>query len=103
MAAVVGLLVIFSFYVRAVAPKMEMIDSATTAPEVTIDLANEIPKGLKEARADGRKTEDEKNAMLEEAIRKGALDEVRAFLEKEKEEAKATLEKEKKEGETVEL
>jgi hypothetical protein len=68
------------------------------------DMANnkKIPS---DSEAKTRYTDEEKNALLEEAIRNGALDRARAILDEEKKErgaVKAILE-EKKVGETEEL
>jgi hypothetical protein len=114
VALLVGLMALFSFYVDAMPPKMKTTKTARKTTKTTktarkTPIANSVPEGLKDVLDEEAKktdaTDDEKNAMLEEAIRNGALDKAKAILDEENKEQEAAkaIPEEKKEGETEEL
>lgn len=76
--------------------------SRTQAAPLEEDMAKNMKSDYEEKTL---YTDEEKNALLEEAIRNGALDKARAILDKERKEQEAVkpISEEKKGGETEEL
>jgi hypothetical protein len=105
VALLVGLMALFSFYVHSTPPETKTTKTARTTTKVTktarTPKANSVPEGLKKTPY----TDEEKNALLEEAIRNGALDKAKAILDEENEEQEPAkvIPASKKEGETEEL